>query len=76
MALLGGGVGGAGNPVGGSFTGPAQALEIIGDLGYAYSGAVGVGAGDVTMLSLQLVTIPLLDEFTRDTVHNLILQMI
>ena len=38
MALLGGGVGGAGNPVGGSFTGPAEALEIIGNHGYAYSG--------------------------------------
>ena len=33
-------IGGAGNPVGGSFTGPAQALEIIGDHCYAYSGAV------------------------------------
>ena len=32
-------IGGAGNPVGGSFTGPAEALEIIGDHGYAYSGA-------------------------------------
>jgi len=30
-------VGGAGNPVGGSFTGPAEALEIIGDHGYAYN---------------------------------------
>ena len=40
MALLGGGVGGAGNPVGGSFTGPAEALEIIGDHAYAYSGEV------------------------------------
>ena len=29
---------GGGNPVGGSFTGPAQALEIIGDNAYAYSG--------------------------------------
>ena len=38
MALLGGGVGGVGNPVGGSFTGPAEALEIIGDHAYAYSG--------------------------------------
>ena len=27
MAILGG----AGNPVGGSFTGPAEALEIVGD---------------------------------------------
>ena len=41
MAILGG----VGNPVGGSFTGPAQALEIIGDHAYAYSGVVGaVGA--------------------------------
>ena len=40
MALLGGGVGGAGNPVGGIFTGPAEALEIIGDHAYAYSGEV------------------------------------
>jgi hypothetical protein len=40
MALLGGGVGGAGNPVGGSFTGPAEALEIIGDHCYAISGEV------------------------------------
>ena len=38
MALLGGGVGGAGNPVGGSFTGPAETLEIIGNHAYAYSG--------------------------------------
>ena len=28
-------IGGAGNPVGGSFTGPAEALEIIGDHAYA-----------------------------------------
>jgi len=34
MAILGG----AGNPVGGSFTGPAEALEIVGDHAYAYSG--------------------------------------
>ena len=38
MAILGGGVGGAGNPVGGSFTGPAQALEIVGNLAYCYTG--------------------------------------
>jgi len=31
-------IGGAGNPVGGSFTGPAEALEIVGDHAYAYSG--------------------------------------
>ena len=40
MALLGGGVGGAGNPVSGSFTGPAEALEIIGNRGYAFSGLI------------------------------------
>ena len=38
MAILGG----AGNPVGGSFTGPAQALEVIGDHAYAYSGVLAV----------------------------------
>ena len=43
MALLGGGIGGAGNPVGGSFTGPAQQLEIAGDNAYAYSGPIPVG---------------------------------
>ena len=31
-------IGGAGNPVGGSFTGPAEAIEIIGDHCYAYGG--------------------------------------
>ena len=35
MALIGG----AGNPVGGSFTGPAEALEILGNHAYAMSGA-------------------------------------
>ena len=50
MALLGGGVGGAGNPVGGSFTGPAEALEIIGDHAYAYSGEIQIATSDVTHL--------------------------
>jgi len=45
MALLGGGVGGAGNPVGGSFTGPAEALEIVGDHAYAYSGSIDINSG-------------------------------
>ena len=31
-------IGGAGNPVGGSFTGPAEALEVVGDHAYAYGG--------------------------------------
>jgi len=46
MAILGG----AGNPVGGSFTGPAQALEIIGDHAYAYSGVVS-SAGSAAPLN-------------------------
>lgn len=37
-------IGGAGNPVGGSFTGPAEALEIIGDHAYGFSGGVDAGA--------------------------------
>lgn len=49
MALLGGGVGGAGNPTGGSFTGPAQALEIYGDWCLSYSGAVDVTSSSTTM---------------------------
>jgi len=52
MALLGGGVGGAGNPVGGSFTGPAEALEIIGDHAYAYSGSVDVSS-ETTLLDFK-----------------------
>ena len=41
-------IGGAGNPVGGSFTGPAQALEVIGDHAYAFSGEVEAAAsGDI-----------------------------
>ena len=47
-------IGGAGNPVGGSFTGPAEALEIAGNHCYAYSGKVtdaGTGAANATMLS-------------------------
>ena len=40
MALLGGGVGGAGNPVGGSFTGVSENIELVGDHFYAYSGLI------------------------------------
>jgi len=52
MAILGG----AGNPVGGSFTGPAEALEVTGSsdgkhrFGYAYSGAVSTGDSETTLL--------------------------
>lgn len=51
-----GGAGGAGNPTGGSFTGPAETLEIIGDHAYAYSGDVTVAAASsatTTMLDFQ-----------------------
>ena len=37
-------IGGAGNPVGGSFTGPAEALEIVGNHALAMSGIVQAGA--------------------------------
>jgi len=50
MAILGGGVGGAGNPVGGSFTGPAESLEIIGNHCYAYSGTFNPTATASTYL--------------------------
>ena len=47
-----GGAGGAGNPVGGGFTGPAQALDIYLDHCAAYSGPVedaGSGSADTTL---------------------------
>ena len=46
-------IGGAGNPVGGSFTGPAEALEVLGDHAYAYSGEkaiVASSSADTTMI--------------------------
>ena len=46
MAILGG----AGNPVGGSFTGPAEAFEVIGNHGYAYSGAFAPQTSATTVL--------------------------
>ena len=44
-------IGGAGNPVGGSFTGPAEALEVVGDHGYAYSGVLDIDNTETNMLS-------------------------
>ena len=51
MALDGGG-GGGGGPVGfaNSFTGPATALEIIGEHAYAYSGLIESSTSSVTYL--------------------------
>ena len=46
-----GGAGGAGNPVGGGFTGPAENIELVGDHFYSYSGPVtnvGTGSADTT----------------------------
>jgi len=42
-------IGGAGNPVGGSFTGPAQAIEIIGNHAYAYSGVIASKAASAPL---------------------------
>ena len=43
-------IGGAGNPVGGSFTGPAEALEIYGDFAAAYSGQQNINTSAVQHL--------------------------
>jgi len=55
MGLDGGGGGGGGIlGVTGSFTGPTEALEIIGDHAYAYSGLIndnGTGAANATMFN-------------------------
>ena len=47
----GGGPGGGGNPTGGSFTGAAEALEIIGNHAYAYSGLQAVTTVEADQLS-------------------------
>ena len=41
---------GGGNPVGGSFTGPAEALDIYGDFGAAYSGLHDVDNNETTLI--------------------------
>jgi len=48
-----GGPAGGGNPTGGSFTGAAEALEIIGDHAYAYSGQVDLDSTEKTLLSFR-----------------------
>ena len=47
MALLGG----AGNPVGGSFTGLASGIELVGDHCYIYTGGVSVDATATNVVS-------------------------
>ena len=51
MGLDGGGGGGGILGVGGSFTGPAEALEIIGDHAYAYSGLAAAATTSDTRFS-------------------------
>jgi len=46
-----GGAGGAGNPTGGGFTGGAEALEILGDHAYGYSGVIDIGSTETNMLN-------------------------
>jgi len=46
-----GGAGGAGNPTGESFTGPAQALEIYGDFAAAYTGLQAAATTSFEVLS-------------------------
>ena len=46
-----GGAGGAGNPTGGPFTGAAEALEIVGNHVYAYSGAFSASGSLQTMFN-------------------------
>jgi len=50
-----GGAGGAGNPTGGSFTGPAESLEIYGDFAAAYSGVHTIASAGAfkTMLNFK-----------------------
>jgi len=49
MGLDGGGGGGI-LGVGGTFTGPAEALEIVGDHCFAYPGAIGASSSSVQLL--------------------------
>jgi hypothetical protein len=49
MAILGG----AGNPTSGSFTGPAEALDIYGDFAAAYTGLQAANTTQFTVLSFR-----------------------
>jgi len=60
MALIGG----AGNPVGGTFTGPAQGLEIVGDHAYCFSGQHGTSNTEFDMLVFTTGNYYLVGEFT------------
>jgi len=71
MAILGGGVGGAGNPVGGSFTGPAEALEIYGDFAAAYTGLHAATTAGVTVLSFTSGNYLFVGEFQLNGAVNI-----
>jgi len=51
-----GGPGAGGNPTGGSFTGPAEALEIVGNHAYAYSGIISDAASGSAASSMLKFT--------------------
>ena len=56
-------IGGAGNPVGGSFTGPAQALEFVGNWAYAYSGLHDSDTTEFTLFSFTTGSHLIVGEF-------------
>jgi len=58
-----GGPGAGGNPTGGSFTGPAEALEIIGNHAYAYSGQFAASTAAQTVLDFTSGNYYFLGEF-------------
>ena len=45
-----GGAGGAGNPTGGSFTGPSESINLIGDHAYAFSGVIAVTDTEASLI--------------------------
>jgi len=57
-------IGGAGNPVGGSFTGAAEALEIVGDFAIGYSGEVSCGDDPINLLNATTGNYIFVGEFT------------
>ena len=62
-----GGAGGAGNPVGGAFTGPAETLELVGDFAYAFSGGIGANTATQTALEFKTGNFILVGTFTYNT---------
>ena len=46
-------IAGGGNPTGGSFTGPAQSIEIQGDHAYAYSGPISCSNSETDLVNTK-----------------------